>query len=196
MRQLGKLFSATIVVSTLVVGSSAAYITTANPDANAAEQVQKWGHGEGGTNGGENVSTQDASKLEAQTPWYNYEGYTTYDPSFTQDYNFVRALKYDNVSINGYKVDPKAYKDYDHTKKIYDTTIDFNDKNEVIQISFDTKPNTVSKEEFIESHASNMEEETASDSGDETMIPYNTNDGSYKAFFDEDGYLTKIIIGQ
>ena len=145
MRKVGKLLSASVVVSTLVVGSSAAFITTSGPEAQAAEQVQKWGHGEGAASG---ASTQGASEEMAQTPWYNYYGYTTYDPSFTQDYNFVRALKYDNVSIDNYKVDPKAYKNYDHSIKVYDTTVDFNDDNEVIKISFNTKPNTVTKETF------------------------------------------------
>ncbi|MBM6628680.1 hypothetical protein JTF04_03210 [Mammaliicoccus vitulinus] len=194
MRKVGKLLSATVIVSTLVVGSSTAYITTSNLDAQAAEQVQKWGHGEGGASG---ASTQGTENLEAQIPWYSYEGYTTYDPSFTQDYNFVRAAKYDNVSINGYKVDPKAYKNYDHTKTIYDTSIDFNDDNEVIQISFNTKPNTVSKEAFKKAHASNdMEYESKPNSDGVTMISYNTNNGAYKAFFDENDNLTKIIFGQ
>ncbi|MBO3076843.1 hypothetical protein J5E42_04865 [Mammaliicoccus vitulinus] len=194
MRKVGKLLSATVIVSTLVVGSSTAYITTSNLDAQAAEQVQKWGHGEGGASG---ASTQGTENLEAQIPWYSYEGYTTYDPSFTQDYNFVRAAKYDNVSINGYKVDPKAYKNYDYTKTIYDTSIDFNDDNEVIQISFNTKPNTVSKEAFKKAHASNdMEYESKPNSDGVTMISYNTNNGAYKAFFDENDNLTKIIFGQ
>src|SRR5699024_2625037 len=109
MRQLWKLFSATIVVSTLVVGSSAAYITTG--DAQAAEQVQKWGHGEGG-NG---VSTQSTTDSQSQKPWYNYEGYTTYDPTFTLDYNFVRAMKYDNFTLNGYKANPKAHQNHAYT---------------------------------------------------------------------------------
>ncbi|MEB7656515.1 hypothetical protein NGB24_01540 [Mammaliicoccus vitulinus] len=194
MRKVGKLLSATVIVSTLVVGSSTAYITTSNLDAQAAEQVQKWGHGEGGASG---ASTQGTENLEAQIPWYSYEGYTTYDPSFTQDYNFVRAAKYDNVSINGYKVDPKAYKNYDHTKTIYDTSIDFNDDNEVIQISFNTKPNTVSKKAFKKAHASNdMEYESKPNNDGVTMISYNTNNGAYKAFFDKNDNLTKIIFGQ
>ena len=194
MRKVGKLLSAAVVVSTLVVGSSAAFITTSGPEAQAAEQVQKWGHGEGAASG---ASTQGASEEMAQTPWYNYYGYTTYDPSFTQDYNFVRALKYDNVSIDNYKVDPKAYKNYDHSIKVYDTTVDFNDDNEVIKISFNTKPNTVTKETFKKAHASNdMGGEGDSGIGDGTIVYYNTNDGSYKAFFDENDYLTKIIIGQ
>lgn len=193
MRKVGKLLSASVVVSTLVVGSSAAFITTSGPEAQAAEQVQKWGHGEGAAGG---ASTQGASKEMAQTPWYNYYGYTTYDPSFTQDYNFVRALKYDNVAINDYKVDPNANKNHDHTTNIHDTSVAFNENNEVIQISFNTKPNTVSKETFKKAHASNdMEGEGDSGIGNGTVVYYNTNNGSYKAFFDENNYLTKVTIG-
>ncbi|MGM7692059.1 hypothetical protein ACS65S_07390 [Staphylococcus saprophyticus] len=69
MRKVGKLLSATVVVSTLVVGSSAAYISTNSTDTQAAEQVQKWGHGEGGASG---ASTQGTTDLKAQTPWYSY----------------------------------------------------------------------------------------------------------------------------
>ncbi|MGI2268751.1 immunodominant staphylococcal antigen IsaB family protein [Staphylococcus cohnii] len=95
-------------------------------------------------------------------------------------------------------VDPKANKDYAYSKTIYDTTIDFNDKDEVIQMSFKTKPKSVTKSEFIKAHESNMDkDDDASELEDETMVPFYTNNGgSYKGFFDEDGYLTKIIIGQ
>ncbi|WP_427707032.1 MULTISPECIES: immunodominant staphylococcal antigen IsaB family protein [Staphylococcus] len=87
--------------------------------------------------------------------------------------------------MNGYKVDPKAYKNYDHTKNIYDTSVDFNYNNEIIQISFNTKPDTVSKEAFKKAHAPiDTDDESKPDSNGVTMIPYNTNDGSYKAFFD------------
>ncbi|WP_057511790.1 hypothetical protein [Staphylococcus sp. NAM3COL9] len=69
--------------------------------------------------------------------------------------------------------------------------------NEVIQISFNTKPDTVSKEEFKKAHASNdMDNEAKPDSNGVTMIPHTTNDGSYKAFFDKNDNWTKIIIGQ
>ncbi len=73
------------IVSTLVVVSSAAYLTTMNPEAQVAEQVQKWGHGESWASG---ANTESSASLKAEAPWYNHEGYTTYDPSFTQDYYF------------------------------------------------------------------------------------------------------------
>ncbi|MGJ5682684.1 hypothetical protein ACSBQ3_11010 [Staphylococcus equorum] len=34
------------ILSTFVVVSSAAYLTTMNPEAQVAKQIQKWGHGE------------------------------------------------------------------------------------------------------------------------------------------------------
>lgn len=40
----------------------------------------------------------------AQTPWYNYNGYTSASSNFVLDKNFKTALKYDNVKTNGYKL--------------------------------------------------------------------------------------------
>ncbi|MEB6066339.1 immunodominant staphylococcal antigen IsaB family protein [Staphylococcus arlettae] len=189
MKKVMQLFSSTVVVSTLIVGTSAAYITTSNANAQAAEQVQKWGYGEGG------ASSESGTNLKAETLWYNYEGYTTYDPSFTQDYNFVRALKYDNVSINGYKVDPNASNEFDHSKTVYDTTVNFNENDEVVMLRFDTKPDTISKKVFKQAHESNAilaEGDTPGDVG--TFIRYETNDSYYNVYFDKQGYLYQIEI--
>lgn len=194
MNKAGKLFSATVVVSTLVLGSSAAYISSNSSPAQAAQQVQKWGHGEGGTSG---ANTESSAKLKAETPWYNYEGYTTYDASFTQDYNFVRALKYDNVSIDGYKVDTNATAEYDHSKTVYDTTVDYNGDNKVVSITFFTKPDSVSKATFKKAHTSNnIVEEGKLGNKDGTFVKYGTNNGSYTAFFDQNDNLMEITIGQ
>ena len=190
MNKVGKLLSATVVVSTLVVGSSAAYISTNSTDTQAAEQVQKWGHGEGGAS---SASAQGTADLKAQTPWYNYEGYTTYDPSFTQDYNFVRALKYDNVTINGYKVNPHTDREPVRSEQVYDTTVDFNSSDEVVGITFLTKPNTISKDTFKEAHASNqIVNRGEADEG--TFLEYQTNVGIYTAYFDKNDKLMKIMI--
>lgn len=194
MHKVGKFFSATVVVSTLVLGSTAAYVTTSSSVTHAAEQVQKWGHGEGGASG---VSTESTTNLKAVTPWYNYEGYTTYDPSFTQDYNFVRALKYDNVAIDGYKVDTSAKSGIDHSKKVYDTIIDYNSDNKVVQITFFTKPDSVSKDTFKNAHASNkITDEGKLGNKDGTFVKYGTNDGFYTAYFDQNDNLTEITMGQ
>lgn len=198
MNKVVKLLSSTVIVSTLVVGSSAAYITSNNQEVKAqSEQVQKWGHGEGGASGANTESSASGVELKAETPWYNYEGYTTYDESFTQDYNFVRALKYDNVSIDGYKVDPKADSKVEYNETIYDTTASFNKDDEVVQTTFFTKPDSVSKDTFKDAHSSNeITEEGKLGNEDGTFVKYKTNEGSYTAFFDTKDNLMEMTISQ
>lgn len=198
MNKVVKLLSSTVIVSTLVVGSSAAYITSNNQEVKAqSEQVQKWGHGEGGASGANTESSASGVELKAETPWYNYEGYTTYDVSFTQDYNFVRALKYDNVSIDGYKVDPKADSKVEYNETIYDTTASFNKDDEVVQTTFFTKPDSVSKDTFKDAHSSNeITEEGKLGNEDCTFVKYKTNEGSYTAFFDTKDNLMEMTISQ
>ena len=198
MNKVVKLLSSTVIVSTLVVGSSAAYITSNNQEVKAqSEQVQKWGHGEGGASGANTESSASGVELKAETPWYNYEGYTTYDGSFTQDYNFVRALKYDNVSIDGYKVDPKADSKVEYNETIYDTTASFNKDDEVVQTTFFTKPDSVSKDTFKDAHSSNeITEEGKLGNDDGTFVKYKTNEGSYTAFFDTKDNLMEMTISQ
>ena len=79
MKKVMQLFSSTVVVSTLILGTSAAYITTSNANAQAAEQVQKWGYGEGG------ASSESGTNLKAETPWYNYEGCLLYTSPSPRD---------------------------------------------------------------------------------------------------------------
>ncbi|MGX5789530.1 immunodominant staphylococcal antigen IsaB family protein [Staphylococcus equorum] len=198
MNKVVKLLSSTVIVSTLVVGSSAAYITSNNQEVKAqSEQVQKWGHGEGGASGANTESSANGVELKAETPWYNYKGYTTYDGSFTQDYNFVRALKYDNVSIDGYKVDPKADSKVEYNETIYDTTASFNKDDEVVQTTFFTKPDSVSKDTFKDAHSSNeITEEGKLGNDDGTFVKYKTNEGSYTAFFDTKDNLMEMTISQ
>lgn len=186
MNKIVKVLSSTAIVSALVVGSSAAYVSTNGHEAQAEQKVNKeatWGYGKSGMS------------LKAEIPWYKYEGYTTYNAAFTQDYNFVRALKYDNVTMNGYKVDQDAKKEFDHTKELYDTSVSFNSDDEVVQITFFTKPNTVSKETFKDAHSSNkIIEEGKLGNEDGTYVTYETNDGNYTAFFDPKGNLMEVTI--
>ncbi|MEK4562865.1 hypothetical protein MHB47_12320 [Staphylococcus sp. FSL K6-3157] len=131
---------------------------------------------------------------EAMMPYYNYTGYTTYDGHFTQDYDFVRALKYDNVMIDGYKVNAATNdKDVATSKKVNDTMVDMNKDGQVVNITFDTKADTVSKAMFKKAHMSNhMSDEGQTENG--SYITYETNHGMYTAHFDEQGYLMKVMI--
>ena len=131
---------------------------------------------------------------ETMMPYYNYTGYTTYDGHFTQDYDFVRALKYDNVMIDGYKVNTATNdKDVSTSKKVNDTMVDMNKDGQVVNITFDTKADTVSKAMFKEAHMSNhMSDEGQTENG--SYMTYETNNGMYTAYFDEQGYLMKVMI--
>ncbi|MDK9860886.1 hypothetical protein P1A29_10605 [Staphylococcus equorum] len=131
---------------------------------------------------------------ETMMPYYNYTGYTTYDGHFTQDYDFVRALKYDNVMIDGYKVNTATNdKDVSTSKKVNDTMVDMNKDGQVVNITFDTKADTVSKAMFKEAHMSNhMSDEGQTENG--SYMTYETNNGMYTAHFDEQGYLMKVMI--
>lgn len=131
---------------------------------------------------------------QAMMPYYNYTGYTTYDGDFTQDYNFVRALKHDNVMIDGYKVNTAAAdKDVATSKKLDDTMVDMNKDGQVVHITFDTKKHVVSKDMFKKEHMSNhMSDEGQIENG--SYMTYETNNGMYKAFFDKQGYLMKVMI--
>lgn len=136
----------------------------------------------------------DNMNQQAMMPYYNYTGYTTYDGDFTQDYNFVRALKHDNVMIDGYKVNTAAAdKDVATSKKLDDTMVDMNKDGQVVHITFDTKKHVVSKDMFKKEHMSNhMSDEGQIENG--SYMTYETNNGMYKAFFDKQGYLMKVMI--
>lgn len=136
----------------------------------------------------------DNMAQKTMMPYYNYTGYTTYDGHFTQDYDFVRALKYDNVMIDGYKVNTATNdKDVATSKKVDDTMVDMNKDGQVVHITFDTKEHAVSKDMFKKEHMSNhMSDEGQTENG--SYMTYETNNGMYKAFFDEQGYLMKVMI--
>ena len=84
-------------------------------------------------------------------------------------------------------------------KQVYDTTVEFNSDNEVIRISFATKPDSVSKATFKKAHTSNkIIDEGVTNGGEHgngTFVKYATNDGSYTAYFDKNKKLMQINIG-
>ena len=179
MRKGSKILAATVVVSSLVLGST----VTAASNANVANAQEVMSHHESGID------------AQSQKPYYNYNGYTTYDGSFTQDEYFVQALKYDNVTINGYKVDATAGGEFASSKHLYDQSVDFNDDGDVIQIIFFTKPDSVTKADFKDAHHQNeIIEEGKLGNGDGTFVKYATMEGSYTAFFDHNDNLMEITI--
>lgn len=179
MREGSKILAASVVVSTLVLGS--AVTTTSNANVASAQEVM----------------SQHDSGIDAKTqkPYYNYDGYTTYDGAFTQDEYFVQALKYDNVTINGYKVDATASGGYTSNKHLYDQSVQFNEDGDVLEIVFFTKPDSVTKAAFKDAHHQNEiieEGELGNEEGN--FVKYKTMDGSYTAFFDANDNLIEITI--
>ncbi|RMI84029.1 immunodominant staphylococcal antigen IsaB family protein, partial [Staphylococcus pseudoxylosus] len=144
--------------------------------------------------GQQDMAMNDQMGQTTMMPYYNYDGYTTYDGQFTQAYDFVSALQHDNVMIDGYKVNTAASdKDVVSSKAVYDSMIDMNKDGQVIHITFETKPDTVSKEMFEKAHMTNhmVDEGTTTDG---SYMTYETNNGMYQAFFDKHGYLMKVMI--
>ncbi|MFZ6066789.1 immunodominant staphylococcal antigen IsaB family protein [Staphylococcus saprophyticus] len=101
-------FSSSVLATGVLLGASngsgednTAHADTTNNNMNNMNQKDmSMNHNMDNMNGNMNQ--------QAMMPYYNYTGYTTYDGDFTQDYDFVRALKHDNVLIDGYKVNTAA----------------------------------------------------------------------------------------
>lgn len=71
--------------------------------------------------------------------------------------------------------------------------IDMNKDGQVINITCNTKSNSVSKEMFKKAYMSNhMSDEGQTNNG--SYITYKTHHGMYKAYFDKQGYLMKVMI--
>ncbi|MEB8108612.1 hypothetical protein NGH94_10520 [Staphylococcus equorum] len=178
-----------------VIGNNTAHADTMNSQENnmnnnMQQQAMPMEQGMNDMQG----NMMNSNMEETMMPYYNYTGYTTYDGHFTQDYDFVRALKYDNVMIDGYKVNTATNdKDVSTSKKVNDTMVDMNKDGQVVNITFDTKADTVSKAMFKEAHMSNhMSDEGQTENG--SYMTYETNNGMYTAHFDEQGYLMKVMI--
>ena len=95
------MISSSVLAASLFLGAGSAQAHTTNN--NNMEMNEEMGHMN-------NNMDQQGMEMGQTTmmPYYNYDGYTTYDGQFTKDYDFVRALQHDNVMIDGYKVNTAA----------------------------------------------------------------------------------------
>lgn len=184
------MISSSLLATSLFLGAGVAQAnTTTNNNMNQQDMAmnEQMGH----MNNNMNQQDMEMNEQMGQTtmmPYYNYDG------QFTQAYDFVSALQHDNVMIDGYKVNTAASdKDVASSKAVYDSMIDMNKDGQVIHITFETKPDTVSKEMFEKDHMTNhmVDEGTTTDG---SYMTYETNNGMYQAFFDKHGYLMKVMI--
>ncbi|MGW7904294.1 immunodominant staphylococcal antigen IsaB family protein [Staphylococcus xylosus] len=84
----------------------------------------------------------------AQTPWYNYNGYTAPSSNFVLDKNFKTALKYDNLKNNGYKLTSNKSAASNEVK-VYDQIFYKVSNHKADQVAFNLDGRTVTPQKLI-----------------------------------------------
>lgn len=144
-----------------------------------------------------------SSDAEAETksekyvkPHYTYNGYVYNNGKFVLNQYFVKALKYDNVKMNGYKINPKAKVGLGGKPfKKYDVMFLKDSKNRVGHMRFDIKPGFVKKSAFLKAHKANKIVSKYANQDKSGYIKYKTNKTNYLASFNSKGYITSMEIG-
>lgn len=126
----------------------------------------------------------------AETPFYNYTGYTSASSNFVLDQDFINSLKYDNLTINDYKITNNSANDGKEVNS-YDQTFYKTGDNKADSVIFKLDGKTVSKEDLLKAY------------GQPIGMPYETPNGldqKYKIgdkliqFYINDGYVTEVQI--
>lgn len=126
----------------------------------------------------------------AETPYYNYEGYTSASSNFVLDKDFINSLKYDNLNINGYKITGTKSNDGKEVN-VNDQTFYGTMGKKADSVDFKLDGKTVSKSDLVKTY------------GEPSESPSNTPHGSsysYKIgdkliqFYINDGYVTEVQI--
>lgn len=129
-------------------------------------------------------------------PHYTYNGYVYNNSKFVLNQYFVKALKYDNVKMNGYKINPKAKVGLGGaTFKKYDVVFLEDRKHRVGHMRFDIKPGTVKKSTFLKAHKANKIVRKYANQDKSGYVKYKTNKANYLASFNSKGYITSMEIG-
>ena len=134
----------------------------------------------------------------ATQPYYNYTGYTSYDSKFLIDPDFVNALKYNNVTFNGYQF--SSQKEYNSSPmkgvKVYDQTIGINQQtNKVVQISFALKQGQVSKQDVIDAYGPDYIFSGEKGSNDTGLMEYQLNGSTISIDFYKGTATSGTIVG-
>ncbi len=151
---------------------------------------------------------------KAMTPYYKWKGYTGYSASYVLDKNFVNAVKYGNVMINGMKVDAKAVvteadrvnsvkaeKMFEKNKTAskyvatqFDTFALKTGKGAVYFMEIPVQKNKVSMKEVTKAYGKASEVLYGSNKGQtETAYTVTAKNGTHTTFyFDNKNMLTKI----
>lgn len=148
------------------------------------------------------------SAAEVQKPYYKYSGYTSGNAKFVLDKDFVRAVKVNNVTVNGYKVDLKrmtsGVSGTGYTKKVYDQDYTFfkgTDKNPYTatldvnnnELKLDDVKKVYGNEYLFKGKMISGGNKAVLSKVDGVYI-YNLNGNSIQ-FLVEKGYVQKVILG-
>lgn len=130
------------------------------------------------------------------TPYYTYNGYVYNNGKFVLDRYFVKALKYDNVKMNGYKINPTAKVGLGgKTFMKYDVTYLKDSNGKVGHMRFDIKPGTVKKSSFLTAHKANKVVSKNMNQDRSGYVMYKTNKANYLVSYNSKGYVTSMEIG-
>lgn len=126
----------------------------------------------------------------AETPYYNYTGYTSASSGFVLDQDFINSLKYDNLTINGYKITQGDSETGEMVDK-YDQRFRELGKNKADAVTFDLDGKTVSKEDLLKVYGQpiGMPKETPKGLAQQ----YEIGD-KFVQFYMHDGYVTEVQI--
>lgn len=134
------------------------------------------------------IDSHQPQTQASETPYYNYTGYTSADSNFILDQDFINAIKYDNLTINGYKID-KGSSNTGETVDIYDQSFHKVGKNKADSVTFALDGKTVSKGDLLTVYGPS--DVTHTPAGNVYKRYYN---GTLVQFYVNNGYVTKVQI--
>lgn len=126
----------------------------------------------------------------AETPYYNYTGYTSASSGFVLDQDFINSLKYDNLTINGYKITRGA----SETGKIvdlYDQRFREIGENKADAVTFDLDGKTVSKEDLLKAYGQPIGMPNETPNG---LVQKHKIGNKLVQFYMNNGYVTEVQI--
>lgn len=113
------------------------------------------------TVGSQSIDAKDVSFVK---PYYTYNGFTKANSNFVLDKNFINAVKYDNIKINGYKITKVSLDNSKEVNKFDQTFFKVNKKN-AESVFFDLDRKSVSQKSILKTY------------GKPVVKPYNTSQG-------------------
>lgn len=126
----------------------------------------------------------------AETPYYNYTGYTSTSSNFVLDQDFIKSLKYDSLTINDYKI-TKNSSNSGKEVNAYDQTFYKTSDKKADSVDFKLDGKTVSKDDLLKAYGQPI--------GMPNKTPHGL-DQQYKVgdklvqFYINDGYVTEVQI--